>query len=41
MKAGYKRDEKVFVFAVLFNGRIYDNPALRKPLREEFWGGMF
>jgi hypothetical protein len=36
MKAGYKRDKEAFVFAVLFNSRIYDNPALRKPLQEEF-----
>ena len=41
MKAAYKRDEKAFAFAVLFNDRIYDSPALRKPLREEYWGGMF
>jgi hypothetical protein len=41
MKAGYKRDEEAFIFAVLFNDSIYANPALRKPLQEEFWGGMF
>jgi hypothetical protein len=41
MKAGYKRDKKMFVFAVLFNDKIYNSPALRKPLQEEFWGGMF
>jgi hypothetical protein len=41
MKAGYKRDKEAFIFAVLFNGRIYDSPKLRKPLQEEFWGGMF
>jgi hypothetical protein len=25
----------------LFNDRIYGNPALRKPLQAEFWGGMY
>ena len=41
MKAGHKRDEHAFVFAVLFNDRIYRSAELRKPLQEEFWGGMF
>jgi hypothetical protein len=41
MRAGYKRDKDVFVFAVLFNDKIYNSPALRKPLREGFWEGMF
>ena len=41
MRDGYKRDKKVFVFAVLFNDKVYDSPKLRKPLQEEFWGGMF
>src|SRR5215469_10527456 len=41
MQAGYKRDDKAFVFAVLFNDNIYKDPALRKPLQENFWGGMF
>ena len=41
MRAGYKRDKKAFVFAVLFNDKIYNSPELRKPLQEEFWGGMF
>jgi hypothetical protein len=41
VRAGYKRDDKVFAFAVLFNDKIYDSPELRKPLQEKFWGGMF
>jgi hypothetical protein len=41
VKAGYKRDKDVFAFAVLFNDKIYSTPALRKPLQEELWGGMF
>ena len=41
MKAGYKRDKEVFAFAVLLNDGIYRSPELRKPLREEFWGGLF
>jgi hypothetical protein len=41
VRAGLKRDKDVFVFAVLFNPRIYNHPELRKPLQEEFWCGMF
>jgi hypothetical protein len=41
VKAGYKRDEKAFVFAVLFNDKIYEDSALRKLLQEEYWDGMF
>jgi hypothetical protein len=36
-----RRDKEVFVFAVLFNDKIYSSPALRKKLQAVFWGGMF
>ena len=35
MRDGYKRDKKVFAFAVLFNDKVYHSPKLRKPLQEE------
>jgi hypothetical protein len=41
MKAGYERDKEVFIFAVLFNSRIYYSPELRKILKDEFLFDMF
>ena len=41
MKTAYERDKKAFVFAVLFNDKVYNSAELRKPLREHYWGGMF
>jgi hypothetical protein len=41
MKAGYERDQEVYVFATMYNNNLFSNSKLRKLFEEEQlgWGG--
>jgi hypothetical protein len=34
MEAGFARDGDVYVFATMYNGKLFSNNKLRKPLKK-------